>query len=85
MSGNAKQVELNARDVPLSSDMGIFITMNPGYAGRTELPQNLKQLFRGVAMISPDRELIAQVMLFAQGFKTAERLAGKIVPLFRLW
>ena len=85
LSANSAHVELNSREVSLSSDMGIFITMNPGYAGRTELPQNLKQLFRGVAMISPDRELIAQVMLFAQGFKTAERLAGKIVPLFKLW
>jgi dynein heavy chain 1 len=84
LAAGKREIELGERTVPLSDDMGIFVTMNPGYAGRTELPQNLKQLFRGIAMISPDRELIAQVMLFSQGYKTAERLASKIVPLFRL-
>ena len=62
--------------------MGAFITKNPGYAGRSNLPENLKQLFRQMAMVKPDRELIAQVMLYSQGFSTAERLAGKIVSLF---
>eukprot|EP01096_Ripella_sp_DP13-Kostka_P011830 TRINITY_DN484_c0_g1_i1.p1 TRINITY_DN484_c0_g1~~TRINITY_DN484_c0_g1_i1.p1 ORF type:complete len:4631 (+),score=2721.08 TRINITY_DN484_c0_g1_i1:206-14098(+) len=81
---NAQEVELLGRSVKISSDMGVFITMNPGYAGRSNLPDNLKQLFRGIAMIVPDRELIAQVMLYSQGFKTAERLSSKIVPLFKL-
>ncbi|CAG8490206.1 1623_t:CDS:10, partial [Scutellospora calospora] len=54
------------------------------YAGRSNLPDNLKKLFRSMAMTKPDRELIAQVMLYSQGFRTAEILASKVVPLFNL-
>jgi hypothetical protein len=58
--------------------------MNPGYAGRSNLPDNLKQLFRSIAMIRPDKTLISQVMLYSQGFRSAEQLASKVVPLFAL-
>lgn len=76
------EVELLGRSINLHENVGIFITMNPGYEGRSNLPDNLKNLFRSFAMVVPDRKLIAQVMLYSQGIVTAEGLAGKVVDLF---
>ena len=75
-------IELLGRSIKLHENVGIFVTMNPGYAGRSNLPDNLKTLFRSVAMVIPDRKLITQVMLYSQGIVTAEQLSGKVVDLF---
>jgi dynein heavy chain 1, cytosolic len=77
-------IELLGRPIALHENVGIFVTMNPGYEGRSNLPDNLKTLFRSFAMVVPDRKLIAQVMLYSQGIVTAEMLAGRIVELFLL-
>merc|ERR550532_479735 len=77
-------VELIGKQVNVNTDMAMFITMNPTYAGRSNLPENLKKLFRSLAMTKPDMALIAEVMLFSQGFRSAEKLSKKIVPLFKL-
>merc|ERR1712173_76627 len=82
--GGDKEIELMKKSVKLNSNMGIFVTMNPGYAGRSALPDNLKQLFRAMAMVKPDAVLIGQVMLYSQGFRTAEDVASKVVLLFSL-
>ncbi|KAK0086060.1 hypothetical protein PV325_003945 [Microctonus aethiopoides] len=70
--------------IALEPSVGIFITMNPGYAGRTELPENLKALFRPCAMVVPDFELICEIMLVAEGFQDARVLARKFITLYTL-
>ena len=80
----AAEISLLGRAVRLHSAVGIFVTMNPDYAGRSNLPDNLKRLFRAVAMVRPDRAMIAQTALFAHGIASAEELAAKVVLLFEL-
>ena len=81
---NEDKVVIDGESVVLKHSAGVFITMNPGYLGRSELPEGLKALFRPITVMVPDLVLICENMLMAEGFEDAKILASKFYGLYSL-
>uniref|UniRef100_K3W9Z0 AAA+ ATPase domain-containing protein n=1 Tax=Globisporangium ultimum (strain ATCC 200006 / CBS 805.95 / DAOM BR144) TaxID=431595 RepID=K3W9Z0_GLOUD len=79
-----KRIVFEGSDIAVNPQFGVFITMNPGYAGRSDLPDSLAALFRPVAMMVPDYAMIGEIMFFAYGYEKAKECGAKMVTTFKL-
>ena len=84
IASNQVRIRVEGDEVTLDPTCGAYITMNPGYLGRSELPEGLKALFRPMTVMVPDLVLICENMLMAEGFVTAKALASKFFCLYSL-
>ena len=82
--GEMKKVTILTESIDLVGKSGVFITMNPTYSGRSELPDNLKANFRPITMMKPEFSKIAQVKLYSEGFSESDVLSKKLFKLYDL-
>jgi dynein heavy chain len=80
----AKRFVLQGDEIAMDPTCGCFITMNPGYLGRSELPEGLKALFRPITVMVPDFNLIMENMFMGEGFLESKALGRKFAVLYEL-
>lgn len=84
MKANNYQMVFEGSQVFIDKNVGIFVTMNPYLKDRVKLPDNLQILMRPVAMVAPNFDIIAEIILRSEGFMEAKELGSKIVKMYEL-
>merc|ERR1719482_35888 len=81
---DAHNTVIEGDEINLDPTCGAYITMNPGYLGRSELPEGLKALFRPITVMVPDFCLIMENMFMSEGFLESKALGQKFAVLYAL-
>ncbi|KAL6447918.1 hypothetical protein ACFW04_000175 [Cataglyphis niger] len=84
VSSNFRKINFEGCNLNLNVSGHICVNVDSAQSGYTDLPDNLKVLFRSVSMTTPDIGRIAEVELFAGGFLHAKKLAVKLVISYKL-
>lgn len=83
VSSNLQYVNFEGCNLNLNISGNICVNINLE-SGYTDLPDNLKVLFRSVSMMAPDITKIAEIELFVGGFLHAKNLAVKLAVAYKL-
>ena len=59
----------------------MVMSINPGYAGRTELPSELTAVIQQVNVTVPDKQVLARTMFAINGFVGSVELSKTLAQL----
>lgn len=81
VKSRVEKFNFEGTDMKLNPSCCFFATMK---SQPSKVPNNLKTLFRIVAMIQPDYKIITEVTLLTYGVKDSKNLANKILYFLRV-